>query len=51
MYEKCAQLLGNTFNATYAVYLLLAHKCKSPGGVIDCIKNILGMCGPNQILY
>ena len=32
--EKCAQLLGNAFNATYAVYLLRAHKCRPPlGGV------------------
>ena len=33
MYEKCVWLLGDTFNATYAVYLLRAHKCRSPGGV------------------
>ena len=27
MYEKCAKLLGNAFNATYVIYLLRAHKC------------------------
>ena len=26
MYKKCARLLGNGFNAAYAVYLLLAQK-------------------------
>ena len=26
-YEKCALLLRNMFNVTYAVYLLLAHGC------------------------
>ena len=33
MYKKCAQLLGNGFNATYAVYLLLAHTFQPPEGV------------------
>ena len=32
-YEKCARLLWNAFNVTYAVYLLHAHKCGPPGGV------------------
>ena len=26
-YEKCAQLLRDAFNVTYAIYLLRAHKC------------------------
>ena len=30
MYKKCAQLMGNAFNATYAVYLLMAHKYQTP---------------------
>ena len=32
-YEKYARLLGNAFNATYAVYLLRAQKYQPPGGV------------------
>ena len=32
MYKKCARLLGCVFNATYAVYLVLIHKCLPPGG-------------------
>ena len=27
MYKKFSQLLGNTFNATYTVYIIQAHKC------------------------
>ena len=33
MYRKCAQLLGNAFNDTYAIDLLHSQKCQPPGGV------------------
>ena len=34
VYEKCcAIVLGNAFNYTYVVYLLLAHKCRTSLGV------------------
>ena len=32
-YEKCALLLQNSFNVTYVVLLLHAHKCRPPVGV------------------
>ena len=32
-HEKYAQLLGNAYNAAYAIYPLLAHKCQPPGGL------------------
>ena len=32
-YEKCARLLRGSFNVTYAVLLLRAHKYQPPGGV------------------
>ena len=33
IYKKCAQLLQNTCNVTYTIYLLRAHKCRPHGGV------------------
>ena len=35
MYEKCARLLRNSYNVTYAVLVLHAHKCQTPGDVGD----------------
>ena len=43
MHEKCTQLLGNVFNATNVVYILLEHRCQPPGGVRECIREILGI--------
>ena len=31
-YKRCAQLMRNGFNITYAVLLLRAQKCQPPGG-------------------
>ena len=47
MYEKCAQIMGDAFNAKYVVYLLLAHKYKLHGDV----KDTLVTCPPIVIFF
>ena len=46
MYEKCARLLGNVFNVTYAIYLLMAQKMNSWG--CGYLKDPFPLIGKNR---
>ena len=36
-YDKCVQLLWNSFDVTYAILLLYSHKCRPPVGVLKSL--------------